>query len=66
MDSRKTFKGKSTKDKVCRNCSHFMWTVGVGTGVRCNIYKKPVHTKDTCTDFKSRYDKNGNVKTDLD
>jgi len=39
-------------EKVCFNCKHMAWLVGVGQGVKCGITKKNIPSRFyTCDKF---------------
>lgn len=51
-------------ERVCYNCKHMLWMVGIGLGVRCgytidNKTKPPMipNLRYTCENFNSKFEK---------
>jgi hypothetical protein len=43
------------EDKVCFNCSHMLWLVGLGQGVKCGLTMKQIPNRwYTCDKFKKK------------
>lgn len=49
------------EERVCYNCKHMLWMVGIGQGVRCGWNMSPKktppmipHLRHTCKHFKFR------------
>lgn len=42
-------------EKVCFNCEHMMWMVGIGAGVKCRIDKRNIPSRFfTCDNFEKK------------
>jgi hypothetical protein len=42
-------------EKVCFNCKHMLWMVGIGQGVKCDLDKKDIPSKfHTCENFQKK------------
>lgn len=51
-------------EKVCFNCKHMLWMVGIGAGVRCGyaadsktLIPMIPHLKHTCDKFENKNEK---------
>lgn len=48
------------EEKVCFNCKHLLWMVGIGMGLRCsqdredNMYKLIPNRRHTCNLFENK------------
>lgn len=56
-------------ERVCYNCKHMLWMVGIGLGVRCGYTidgktKPPMipNLRHTCTNFENKFEKEINAK----
>ena len=39
-------------EKVCFNCKHLLWMVGLGLGLKCGLTKHNIeHRRHTCDNF---------------
>lgn len=39
-------------EKVCFNCKHMLWMVGLGLGLKCGLTKHNIeHRRHTCNNF---------------
>jgi hypothetical protein len=39
-------------EKVCFNCKHMLWMVGLGLGLKCGLTKHNIeHRRHTCDNF---------------
>lgn len=50
----------NSDEKVCYNCKHMLWMVGIGAGVRCDIHNPPKmipHLRYTCKNFEFKNEK---------
>ena len=60
MENNKIGSDIQPKDKVCYNCEHLAWMIGIGQGLRCtNPHKEKKlemipSSKHTCELFKSK------------
>jgi hypothetical protein len=42
-------------EKVCFNCEHLLWLVGIGQGLKCDLNKKSIPSRYyTCDKFQKR------------
>jgi len=42
-------------EKVCFNCEHLLWLVGIGQGLKCGINKQSIPSRYyTCDKFQKR------------
>jgi hypothetical protein len=42
----------SPDEKVCFNCQHMLWLVGIGQGIKCDLDKKSLPSRYyTCDKF---------------
>jgi hypothetical protein len=42
-------------EKVCFNCEHLLWLVGIGQGLKCDLNKKTIPSRYyTCDKFQKR------------
>jgi len=42
-------------EKVCLNCEHLLWLVGIGQGLKCDLNKKSIPSRYyTCDKFQKR------------
>lgn len=40
------------KEQVCFNCTHFMWMVGIGLGLKCRLTRNKIENRrHTCEKF---------------
>jgi phage FluMu protein Com len=40
------------KEQVCFNCTHFMWMVGIGLGLKCRLTRNKIENRGhTCEKF---------------
>ena len=43
------------EEKVCFNCAHLLWLVGIGQGLKCDLNKKTLPTRFySCDKFQKR------------
>ncbi len=50
----KNNKNPKPNEKVCFNCKHIAWLVGVGQGIKCALDRKNIPSKrHTCDKFES-------------
>lgn len=60
MENNKIGSDIQPEDKVCYNCEHLAWMIGIGQGLRCTNPKKEIKlemipsSKHTCELFKSK------------
>lgn len=42
-------------EKVCFNCKHMLWMVGIGQGIKCDLNKKSLPSRNyTCEKFEKK------------
>lgn len=55
MENQAKIKTPIPEDKVCFNCQHMLWQVGLGQGVKCNLTKEPIPSRwHTCGSFEKK------------
>jgi len=46
-------------EKVCFNCCHFLWLVGIGQGVKCALSMQQLPSRwHTCNKFEEKKNRN--------
>jgi hypothetical protein len=56
MDKNNSTQNPPIDEKVCFNCKHMLWMVGVGQGVKCGIDKKDIPSRwHTCDKFENKH-----------
>jgi hypothetical protein len=43
-------------EQVCFNCTHLLWLIGIGQGLRCGITKKQIPSRwHSCKKFNTKW-----------
>ena len=58
MNKNKKIENPKLEDKVCFNCEHMLWLVGLGQGVKCELTRKQIPSRwHTCIKFEKKKSK---------
>lgn len=51
----------NSEEKICFNCKHILWMVGIGAGVKCKIDQRNIPNRlYTCDKFEKKNTKKSN------
>lgn len=55
MTSINKIENPQPNEKVCFNCKHMLWMVGIGQGVKCDLNKKSIPSRYySCEKFEKK------------
>ena len=58
MDNNLKNKNPKPEEEVCFNCSHILWLVGVGQGIKCGLTLNQLpNIRHTCKKFEKKKSK---------
>jgi len=59
MKKKEKYGNPSPDEKVCFNCTHLRWMVGLGQGLKCGINMQTIPSRlHTCNKFEKKYRQN--------